>query len=494
MQSKERRVYVNAKQVQFLNARQKRRSFVGGRGSGKSTVYGHVQYQRFNYLPRAKVFTAGLTYNQILTKTLPSAMDAWDALGLREYDKKTGLGHFVVGVKPPSDWLKPYQAPRNYENAITFLNGFTIEMLSMDRPDSNRGGNYDGGDCDESALLKEDQVNKVLMPMIRGNIYRFNHFMHQSFFDYTSSPWLPSGQWVFKTQELAKEEPDNYLYIESTAYDNVAVLGADYLSKLKKQMTKLEWDVEVMNKRLTKLPNSFYPAFNDERHLNFKTFSYDQDEETGLWTTGNSFYNSKQPIETSWDFNAAFTSMIVCQDRGNEYRIINELYIEEDTEVSKVDALTDLFIKEYENHLCKEVFIYGDRNGNNKSPGDTKTFYEKIMDRLRQKGWEPTLMVQGLDPDHLLKHIFINDMLSEKNKSWPVIRMDQNRCKWLPISITNSPIKPDYRKDKSSERLLIDQKRTTHLSDCFDNIIYRKFSHLANQAPDTYQVYFLGRG
>jgi len=101
-------------------------------------------------------------------------------------------------------------------------------------------------------------------------------------------------------------------------------------------------------------------------------------------------------------------------------------------------------------------------------------------------------MVEGLDPDHMLKHIFLNEMLSEKNQAWPVIRMDQNRCKWLAISITNSPIKPDWRKDKNSERLLIDQKRATHLSDCFDNITYRKYSHLSGAAPQTYQVYFLG--
>ena len=36
-----RRIYVNEKQRQFLSARQKRRTYVGGRGSGKTTVAGH---------------------------------------------------------------------------------------------------------------------------------------------------------------------------------------------------------------------------------------------------------------------------------------------------------------------------------------------------------------------------------------------------------------------------------------------------------------------
>jgi DNA-binding ferritin-like protein (Dps family) len=46
----------------------------------------------------------------------------------------------------------------------------------------------------------------------------------------------------------------------------MAVLGEKYLRDLRNGMTPLEWDVEVMNKRLNKLPNSFYTSFNEEGH------------------------------------------------------------------------------------------------------------------------------------------------------------------------------------------------------------------------------------
>lgn len=471
-------VYVNKKQTYFLSARQKRRTFVGGRGSGKSNVYGHRSVLNANSLPRAKFFLGALTYNQAYTKTLPSAMDAWHSHGLREYDKKTRFGHYIVCQKPPADWLRPYQAPRSYENCISFINGFTIEILSLDRGDSARGGNYDGGDCDESALLKRDVVFKVLRPMIRGNIYRFNHYLHQSFCDYTSVPWLPTGQWVFETEENAKQKPDEYLFLESTAYDNIDVLGEKYLSDLKQEMSVLEFDVEVLNKRLKKLPNAFYPAFNEQKHLCYQTYAYDHDEATGLYLINNSFITEKLPLETSWDFNAAFTSMIVCQEKGNEFRCLDTLYVKSAEGKSLVVALTEDFCKKYENHPNKDVMIYGDRNGNNKNPGDEKTFYEKIMDTMRTYGFNPTLMVEGLDPDHKLKHFLINDLLSETNPRYPVIRMHQDNCKFLAISIQNSPIMPDWKKDKRSESKLIDQERATHLSDCFDNIVYRKYQHI----------------
>ncbi|MCC2546412.1 hypothetical protein LJY25_08145 [Hymenobacter sp. BT175] len=485
-----RRVYVNAKQAAFLSARQKRRSFVGGRGSGKSSVLGHKTRQEFNYLPRAKFFLAGLTYNQILTKTLPSAMDSWAAHGLVEYDLKNKVGHYVVGKRPPRGWILPYQAPRNYENCISFINGYTIEMLSFDRPDTARGGNYDGGHLDESALFKREHVAKILLPMIRGNIYRFNHWLHQSFCDYTSAAWLPEGQWVYETEELAKTDPDEYFFLESTAYDNVAVLGEKYLAKLRKEMSQLEWDVEVMNVRLKKLPNSFYPNFSADRHSSWKTFSYEYDEATGLHLPSTTDCDTKRPLELSWDFNAAFTSMLVCQEHGREFRILDEVFVKE-SDTNMLDAVVTEFGKRYADHQNKTVYIYGDRNGNNKQTNSPLTFYQQIQQALSALGWASVMMVQGLDPDHRLKHFALNDILSETKERLPLIRINRNKCKYTIISIQNTPINPDWTKNKKSERKLLDQAQATHLSDCFDNIVYRKFCSLFGQQVIESPVYFL---
>ena len=486
----QRSVYVNAKQLQFLQAPQRRRSFVGGRGSGKSTVLGHQTRQEFNFLARAKVFLAGLTYNQILTKTLPSAMDAWAMNGLVEYEPKLGYGHFVVGKRPPPHWIKPYQQPRNFENAISFLNGYCIEMLSLDRPDTARGGNYDGGHMDESALIRREVVGKVLVPMIRANKHRFSHYMHQTFCDYTSAAWLPEGQWIYETEERARTNPDQAFFLESTAYDNLAVLGEDYFTNLKQELSQLEWDVEVMNQRLKKLPNSFYPNFNQGRHCVWNTYSYQHDEKTGLTLPTDNDCDPNRALDLSWDFNAAFTSFIVGQEHGNEYRLLESLFVKE-SQTNVVDAAATLFCDTYQGHAKKEVLIYGDRNGNNKSAGSNYTFYEQIVEKLTKRGWKCTMMVNGLDPDHRLKHFLLNEILAETNPRLPTIRLNQNKCKFLIISIQQSPITPDWKKDKRSEKKLVQQEKATHLSDCFDNLIYRKYSNRLGAPTTPYQVYFL---
>jgi len=491
--SKPRRIYVNDKQRQFLSAKQKRRSFVGGRGSGKTTVLGHETRVEMNYLPRAKGFLAGLTYTQLSSNTLPAMENAWQAHGLREYDQKTGFGHYVKGKRPPADWIKPYQPPSNYENVVSFLNGYTIQLLSMDRAELARGGNYDFGHIDESALMKEEHVNKILRPMIRGNIYRFSNAHHQTFCDYTSVPWLPSGQWVFKVEDLAKTEPEDYFFLESTAYDNVTVLGEKYLRDLRNGMSPLEWDVEVMNKRLTKLPNSFYPSFNEEKHGVWKTFTYTHDDKTGLTLAIDADRDPARALELSFDFNAGFTSMIVCQEHGQEFRCLDALWVKQ-SETTVLEALVTKYCDAYESHEAKHVVIYGDRNGNNKQVGANLTFYQTIQQGLAARGWTSQLMVQGLDPDHRLKHIAINGLLAENNPRLPVIRINRNKGKYLIISIQQSPINPDWTKNKNSEKSSIDQERATHLSDCFDNIVYRKYGHLFGGSTESYQVYFLGRG
>jgi len=484
-------VYINPKQQQFLSAPQRRKTFLGGRGSGKSTTKGFKDYQRFWQLPRAKGLLAGLTYNQILTKTIPAAEQAWKSCGFKEYDKDKKAGHYCIGVKPPHFWIKPLAPPRNYDNTITFCNGYTIEMLSLDRPDSGRGGSYDFLDIDESALIKQEIYSTVLRPMVRGNIYEWDSPLHQEICDYTSAPWLPSGQWVFNTEELAKKQPNRYAFVESSAYDNVAILGKGYIEDLRDEMTKLQFAVEVENQRLKKLPNCFYPAWNEDKHLVSNTWSYGQND-AGIWVSQANFLDPDKPLDSSWDFNAAIVSTLICQERGREFRIDNALFTKE-SHLTKIDAQVDLIVSTYANHKCKLINLYGDRNGNNENPGLKKTFYESIIERFASNGWKAILIPKGLDSEHRVRHQIVNGLLSEENARRPVVRCNLERCKFLSISIQNSPMNPDWTKNKDSERVLLDQERATHLSDCLDNILVAKFQNLfsfSTLAP--FQVYFLG--
>lgn len=493
MSPEPKEVYRNPKQLQFLRSKRRRKGFMGGRGVGKSTVLGDHNYLKFRRLPRAKSALLGLTYNALMNRTLPSMEQAWNMNGIFEYDSSTRLGHYIIGRRPPNNWRKPWQPPRNYEHVISFINGYTIEMMSQERPDANRGGNYDAADADESALLKEEFVNRIANASIRGNTYRYSDPLHQSFCDFTSPPWTTAGQWIFRTEELMleeetmvaagklREEDRKYDFIEAKTEENLLVLGQDYLTRMQLELSHWEYQVEILNFRLKKLPNGFYPGLNDERHSAYKVYEYDVNENGRIYTKHDNFIKSDQKLILSFDFNAAFTSMIICQEviNGNqlEFRIGNNLWVKPgETERNLIDALVDKFCEAYKNHRVKVVDIFGDRNGNSKSAQSTITFYEQIILRLQRNGWQCYKKVDGLDMEHDLRHLLVNALLNEEDPRAPRIRFHHEKAKATMISMQNAPILLGFKKDKRDEGKPIPQELATHLSDCFDNVVCRLYN------------------
>jgi hypothetical protein len=486
-------VYVNEKQGAFLDAKQRYKDIIGGRGSGKTGLIGHHNIDKMKFLPRAKSGLAALTYNQLLNNSLPSMENIWRLSGLVEAKPELKeLGHYIVCRKPPEYFAKPLQPPRNYTNVISFLNGFHIQLISMDRPDTVRGMSLDALDVDEKGWVKQDDFTKILSPLVRGNIYEFDHPLHHSNCGFSSMPWLSKQQWILDAEELSKKKPEKYFFIEATAEDNLAVLGPEYLIDAQERLPQIVYLVEYMNHRVKKVSSAFYPAFDDKVHLDDKTWDYDFDEGAGLWLSKVSDVRRDIPLEISYDFNAAFTSMVVCQEHkhGNstEFRVCDELFVEEAT-TNLVKDLTANFITAYKNHPVKDLFIYGDRNGNNKQVTG-QTFYEQITDMLRAAGFNPYLMVHGLDTSMQNRYRLINDILSEKSAHMPIIRINASKCKYLPIALQLAPMKGEFEKDKSSERpgKGNDQKRATHLTDCLDNIVCPKYKHFLSGEGEYYEA------
>ena len=484
-------VYVNRKQAAFLAATQRFRDIIGGRGSGKTGLIAHHNTDKLCHLPGAKSGLAALTFNQLLNNTLPSMTNVWNHCQIYEHTADNP-GHYVIGKRPPDNWGKPIAPPRSYKYIISFINGYHIQLISIDRPDTVRGLSLDALDVDEKAWVKKDIYSQVLFPLVRGNHYEFDqHPLHHSRCGYSSMPWLASGQWVLDAEERAKENPEKYFYIEATAEDNLDVLGPNYLEDARGEVPDIVFDVEYLNKRPKKVSNAFYPAFNEDKHCDFRTFDYDMNE-AGLWVSKSNDVNPAKPLEISWDFNASMTSLIVCQENNAvlgqiEFRVCNELFVEE-AESDLIDDLCEKFIETYADHQNKDVFVYGDRNGNNKRVDSAYTFYEQITEKLSKAGWSVYVMVQGLDAPHKDRYRLINKLLAEHESHTPRIRFNQNNCKYTIISMQNAPMKGDFQKDKSSERPGNDQKRATHLSDCVDNILFEKYSGLIEGEVEYYEV------
>lgn len=466
-------MYMNPKQIQFLTAPQIDKTFVGGIGSGKTTVMGAEIINDILAMPQSHGAVVGNTYKQIITNFLPSLMAAFERLGLIEGK------HYLVGKTPKPGWKKAHMASKNYEHSIVFCNGSQLSFMAADRKDMNRGGSYQWIKIDEAGLIKEDVYKTILSGRLRGcREYFGKSKRYRSISRVTSMPFLASGMWVLKAEEFQLGNPDKFFYLESTTMDNILVLGEEYIEDLKAIMDPLTFSREVENLRFTNLANGFYPQLN-ERHL-YDGFEYDETNITNIF--GTKFIDSDTdpwaPLSLSIDFGANFNCMSVWQyhEKQHEERCVNKFYVNKPLQL---DDMVDLCCEYYRYKLSKDVDIWGDRNGHKSEVNDNRKLFEQVMDRLKLKDFNPVLKHDGWEnPHHKAKYEFINSMLRETDPELPKVRYSKSKALHVYQSMMNAPVTDDFKKDKSQEKKLgNDPNRVlaTDLSDTNDYYLYPRW-------------------
>ncbi len=474
---KSKEVYFNDKQIAVFEARQPMTVNIWGRGTGKSVVGGAIEYDCALHMPRAKRFICSKTYKQLLTNILPAIKSKWLDFGLIQ-DK-----HYIVGRKPPSWYDRPYAAPDSHENIISFFNGFALQLMSMDNANSQRGGSFDGGMIDEMAFIPRDKLNQTLLPSVRGNINRFSHWRHQQVNCFTSMPWKAEGQYVLDYAEKAKINPDQVYYSEANVYDNIVVLGQKGIDNLRNSMTTMEFEVEVLNKHLTKLPEGFYPSFDPTVHT-FEAPNEYGIGESGIYYAGSKAINNRAPIDLTFDFGGWFNCCIAFQEQNDIEYAINSFYVKD---AEKLDTLVNNFCDHYAGHGLKHVNIYGEPRGHDRM-ATAESLFAVVLKILRKRGWSAELKVENAVTDqHALRHEFIVEIMEESNDNLPKLRFEEEECKAVIYAIQMTGIKPDFKKDKSSERKReYKQEHATHFTDGMDYFLMQKYYHRVDMTIDEY--------
>ena len=468
-------VKLNRKQEIFLYCAVKTRLFLGGRGSGKSFALGLSILDKAIMMPRSRGALASTTYNQIQTKTFGAISKAWEELG---YIKDV---HYVVGKTPPKHFALPYNAPTKWQNIITFYWGSCVDMISLDRPDLARGGSYDYIEIDEAALLKKTDWTKILLPSIRDNRNKFGNCpFHQQASFYTSIPWKPSGYWILdfedkhKFEEEHKIRPKKYFCVESNAYDNIHILGEEGIERMREELDYLEFQIEVMNKRIRKVKNAFYNKFDADHHTYRPRYHYDDKGEDGIMSLGSNDVDSNKFLEMSFDFGGWINSCTIWQERkGTEY-CVDEFYRKGDNTLK--DLVNDICAA-YKHHNTKQVRVWGEPRGHDKQP-DGPTLFQSIKSYFALNGWQVEVKApQGYKTEkHKNRREFMNDIFDEQRKDLPRIRFNEDKCKNTIIVMQTVVATTKGDKDKTGERdRERNQEHEPHLSDTVDYYIGIKY-------------------
>lgn len=481
--NKKRRVYFNPKQIAFVTAPQKVKTCVAGRGFGKSTLIALILLFMLRAMPRAKIFFSSTTIEQIKNMTLPPVLEKLAEMGLKEGK------HFVVGKDPwglnsPCKWFKrPISPVKKFDNVITFWNGFTVVMLSAAKPNSQRGGSYDAGIVDEAAFVKRAFWEKVLLKMVRGNLYKFETEMHHSIFILTSQPRTSDGRWVMEMEDKALADPGKFLFMWASARDNEVVLGKDWFKTQKATSSHLDYMIEVENVRLKKLPNGFYHRYSERRHQYKPTTDH----------FGSMLdVRRNELLNVSLDFSGKFNCASIWQEQDFVERCVRQFHVKDE---GKIKKLVDDICDHFKSHEFKYVCLWGEPRGRDRNPIDEDDIFTIVRKRFEVRGWGAEIMVpEGVATKHHKERFsFMEMILDEEDPRLPKVRINEETCPNVIASMQGCDINPDYTKNKSAEKdESFPQENAPHYSDTVDYYLYYKhawrLSDLANQRPGTVET------
>lgn len=519
----------NRPQMRFIVTLMTAAISIWGRATGKSSLIAWLMHLVVQYLPRSAWALCGQTYQQILTRTLPSTIASLERIGYIQ-----GI-HYVIGVKPPAGWPLPFEPPLKWTHCMVFNTGACFHLISLDGGGgSARGLNLDGIIADESLTLNKEKFDDEVVPANRGNERRVwaNNRLHHGIFHFSSMPYGNQGKWLLDgakhyqedgkeydsmTRELIKlqvkyidtkdrearraiwvdiqrlttelryyVDADGQLYSEANAFENMHNVGIRYFEQQRRVLTDFTFRVEMLNQRPFAVEAGFYPTLDTSKHA-YEAFNNDY---LGGVADGLA-YNVKKlarlsekpdsrqdadcdpalPLRLAPDWGkASFLTVAQVHQRQREYRFLKGLYVKHPELIRHLAAK---FTEYYAYHLNKKVdFIEDAEYGNSRVPNSDETYNQMFVRMLREAGWKVNVIKLGRTPGHHARYLLAHELLAELDPRNPRIRFNKYHCKEVLLAMQLTEIKEGPRgieKRKVSEKLTsVPAEEAPHFTDTVD--------------------------
>lgn len=496
--------YFNECQQEAMAVAAKDEYIVASRAFGKSEGIDAPRLIRnVHAMPRSAGAIISPTYAKLLQNTLPAIFHALDRLG---YKRNI---HYFLGRKAPRNlsFQLPYINPFSYEHVIHWFNGSIQHLISFDRPMSANSMSLDYILAPEAKFLDYDKVKNEVLPANRGNINYFGDCpWHHGQVYTTDMPTNKTGQWILEkekdmdlelinlvkhiyydykklkseanltktgkaklnklTKELAYFRSFATFFAEFNVIDNIELLGTKFIRDMKRDLPPLIFQTAILNKRIRKIENGFYPNLDEKVHYyeshdnsyldNLRNNHGDIDLKTAQKDTcmKDGDIDPKKHLSIAFDYNANINWVVVGQTPGNkELRTLNAQYTKHR---KKLRSLCDKWAEYYKYHQTKEVVYYYDATALESAYADeeTETFADIVKKTLTKHGWNVHPIYIGKTMRHNLKHQYIDDGLTGKKYLFPTF--NKYNCEYLLLAMEQTGVKigrNGFEKDKSGEKL-----------------------------------------
>lgn len=508
--TEKKKAYFNPAQLYVHELSPNSKTLVCGRRFGKSDgIMGPDLLVDIQHLPKGTGWIYQATFKQLLSRTIPATLAFLERYGYREDF------HFFVGRKAPK-WMNfetPYIEPRGtagWSNCIHFYNGAVVHMLSQDVRYAANSLTSDFGKVDEGRSIKKEKMVEEAMPTLSGSHPSFeNYHKWKGITIVSDMPTSKQGQWVVEMESrmdkdlikaiegniaeineikaryqympelpaTAKRNIDKlkketnffrrnaFLYKEYDTIENIELLGEDYIKEQKRNLTPVTFQTSIMNKRIRKLTDGFYPNLDPELHYydafdnsyidNLRTSrgTYDlkKIQEENCLADGD--IDPESPLAIAFDYNANINWVVTGQRQEPEMKTLSSMYVKFE---SKLRTLCKKWCEYYKYIVNKEVIYYYNETALEKGYADeeSESFADIVYNVLTNNGWNVQMVFLGKTWSHKLKHQYIDDALTGRKYLYPTFNRQNNEDLLTAMEMTGIKYgRNGFEKDKSGEKL-----------------------------------------
>lgn len=530
---------------------------IASRGTGKSEgIDARVIIRNVWEMPGSLGALISPSYAKAWCNTLPAICKA-----LSEWGYRQGV-HYVVGHKasPAMGFGKPVRPlmGEGWANAFHFWNGTVMVVLSFNNSMSANSMSIDWLIGPEAKFLSYDKIKSEVNPANRGNLQYFGSCPHHHSVCYsTDMPTNGAGRWLLdkvdemstdhvnlirtlyrklieykmkpltdhtqrmvrelqrdldlarKYQPPVKPEPGKareytVFYGEYDIFDNLEVVGEDYIWQMERDSPALVWRTAFLNERIFKVANGFYSALDENVHFYVPSDSgrlsalgsdWNRLQKSGCLGDGDLDFSRE--LHMGFDANASICTAVVAQKRDRTMKVLKSFYVKTP---SKLQDLAQQVCDYYRPKLGHDVVIYYDHTFTWENATSSESYASTLERVFTDNGYNVTMVYVGQAPAHDWKHLMIDRTLKgDPEFLFPQFNLYNNE--FLKIAMEQAGVhqgRNGFEKDKSVEKTddtpdNPDQYKT-HVTDAFDTLWYGMNFFFTTSSKAAGGAVFLGTG
>ncbi len=532
--SEVKRKYYNKRQIESMAVAARNEYIVASRGFGKSVGIDAPRLLRnVHAMPGSTGAFLSNTYAKLLQNTLPAVASALDSLGFKRDV------HYVIGRKPLKGFAKPLFPPFKYDHVMSWYNGTIVHLLSFDRAMSANSMNLDWVLGFEARYLDYEKTKVEVFPAIRGQSEYFGKcpWHHGRVFT-TDMPMDRKGSWIFEKENDMDPELIEYIkqlyakysyykysvdasphsqrrqreilkelnkfrsianyYAEYSAFDNIEILGEQFIADQRRDLPDLIFNVSILNKRLRKVDNGFYSALNRDIHCYeaynneyLDSLAYNLDRSRKIDCRSDADLSEAHPLAISLDYNAAINNLIVSQLIDNRHKTVNAFYVKTPR---KLPDVVQEFCSYYAHRINRHVTYYYDSTAIWETAQSGNGYAEDVIDILSRNGFIVEEIYLGVPMRQDKKHLMIDNAM-KGDQRYPFPSFNLGRCEFLMIameqtetSITAKGFGKNKNPEKKPDTPQEPDEYKTHVTDAWDTnyvgcSLYPPGTQNTNQMP-----------